>query len=607
MDGPYRGYFAYTPDALINYVFGMQDVSRQTLSLEVTQDPFNWLSGRLVVGGDFTRTQSTLLRKPLPPGEVGHPVPQGGKSGTNVGQDVITVDYALTVTAGPTADVSLSSSAGFQYYSFAEHVFNASGSDFAVSTLETVDAGSQRDASESFEENKTVGLFAQQQVAWRDRVFLTGAIRFDDNSAFGQNFEWVSYPKVNASWVASEGEHLDWLNQLRLRAAWGKAGQQPSTFAAVRTYGPVVGPGATSTLSRQNIGNPDLEPEVGVEWEAGADGGFLAGRLDLEVTYYNQTRDQAIINVPVRPSLGFSGSQFRNLGRIRNEGVEIGVNGSVYQGRNVRVDVGASAWYNDNEIESLGGLGPQPLDDNNAGTGWGRQRYAEGFPLGAIFLKKVVSADVEGSGPDAHAVNVMCEGGDILPGTGVLSHGGGPPVPCDQAPEIYRGTPVPSTTASVNATLTLFGNLELYGQADYQGGATVIDGQIALPHLFALNSRAILERTDPILLGLESLGSEGMNQAGLIDASFVRLRRVAATYRLPPELAAMFSADQASLTLSARNVAWLWQKETEKFGHRVVDHEQRKIHTSAETALQAFRQEGWPTQRQISLTARLTF
>lgn len=607
LDGAFRGYFAYTPDGLINHVFGIQDVNRQTISLTVTQNPFSWLSGRFVVGTDMTREQSTLLRTPLQPGQVGHTVPQGGKSGTNTAQDVFTLDYALTATATPFEDIGLSTSAGFQYYTFREHSFNASGSQFAVSTLETVNAGSIRSSSESYSENKTAGVFFQQTASWRDRLFLTGALRFDDNSAFGQNFELVSYPKVSASWVASEGEHFDWLSQLRFRSAWGKAGQQPSTFAAVRTYSPVIGPGGTATISRQNIGNPDLEPEIGAEWEAGFDGGLFHDRLSVKITYYNQVRDKAIISVPVKPSLGFGGSQFRNLGRIRNTGLEVGLDGLAYESDNVDINLGLSFWKNSNKVESLGGLPPQPLDDNNAGTGWGRQRYAEGFPLGAIFLKRVVSADIVGVGEDARAVNVMCEGGAVIPGTDVLSRGGGAPVPCADAPEIYQGTPVPSTTSSGNLTMTLFDRLELYGQVDYQGGSTVIDGQIGLPHLFAHNSRAILERTDPILLGYESLGVDGMNQAGLIDASFARLRRVAATYHLPESLSQRIGADRASVTFAARNVAWLWQKQTEVFGHRVVDHEQRKVHTGAETALQAFRQEGWPTLRELSLSMRVTF
>jgi TonB-linked SusC/RagA family outer membrane protein len=607
LDGAFRGYFAYTPDGLINHVFGIQDVNRQTINLTITQKPFSWLSGRFVVGTDLTREQSTLLRTPLAPGQVGHTVPQGGKSGTNTSQDVFTLDYALTATAEPFADIALSTSAGFQYYTFTDHSFNASGSQFAVSTLETVNAGAVRSSSESYSENKTAGVFVQQSVSWDDRLFLTGAIRFDDNSAFGQNFELVSYPKVSVSWVASEGQHFDWLSQLRLRSAWGKAGQQPSTFAAVRTYSPVIGPGGTATISRQNIGNPDLEPEIGAEWETGFDASFREDRYSVKLTYYNQARDKAIISVPVKPSLGFGGTQFRNLGRIRNTGLELGLEGKVYESTDVAVDFGLSFWKNSNKVESLGGLPPQPLDDNNAGTGWGRQRYAEGFPLGAIFLKRVVSADIVGTGEDAVAVNVMCEGGAVIPGTDVLSRGGGAPVPCDQAPEIYMGTPVPSTTSSGNVTLTLFNRLELYGQVDYQGGSTVIDGQIGLPHLFAHNSRAILERTDPILLGYESLGVDGMNQAGIIDASFARLRRAAATYHLPESLSQRVGAERASITLAARNVAWLWQKETEVFGHRVVDHEQRKVHAGAETALQAFRQEGWPTLRELSLAVRFSF
>jgi outer membrane cobalamin receptor len=78
-------------------------------------------------------------------------------------------------------------------------------------------------------ENATVGAYVQQQFDWQQRLFLTGAVRADDNSAFGQDFDLVYYPKVSGAWVLSEEDfwNVDIVNQLRVRAAWGKAGQQP--------------------------------------------------------------------------------------------------------------------------------------------------------------------------------------------------------------------------------------------------------------------------------------------------------------------------------------------------------------------------------------------
>ena len=53
-------------------------------------------------------------------------------------------------------------------------------------------------------ENRGGGVFVQQQLGWKNRRFLTGALRADDNSAFGANYNLVTYPNVSASWVLNE-------------------------------------------------------------------------------------------------------------------------------------------------------------------------------------------------------------------------------------------------------------------------------------------------------------------------------------------------------------------------------------------------------------------
>src|SRR5690606_12686857 len=121
-------------------------------------------------------------------------------------------------------------------------------------------------------ENKTLGVYVQEQISWKNRLFLTGAVRGDDNSAFGANFDFVVYPKISAAWVISVEpffSNSSLISTLKLRAAWGKAGQQPNVFSAVQTYGPSVGASGTPTVTPLNVGNPDLKPEVTREIEAG--------------------------------------------------------------------------------------------------------------------------------------------------------------------------------------------------------------------------------------------------------------------------------------------------------------------------------------------------
>ena len=78
-------------------------------------------------------------------------------------------------------------------------------------------------------DNKTVGVYGQQQFGCKNRVFLTGAARVDDNSAFGAQFNFVTYPKLSGTWVVSEEAFwpLAFVTPFRVRAAWGAAGKQP--------------------------------------------------------------------------------------------------------------------------------------------------------------------------------------------------------------------------------------------------------------------------------------------------------------------------------------------------------------------------------------------
>ncbi|MDX1647589.1 MAG: TonB-dependent receptor, partial [Longimicrobiales bacterium] len=610
VDGPARGYIGYLPEVLADSVDGFQTVNRTIYNMNATHRPFEWLTHRLTWGGDWTETNNTQLYRPI--NGPGHFQPQGSKSALRQTTKYITLDYSGTATYEPNESMSFATSAGVQYYEKEEDWIFAEGENFAVATLETVSAGALKDAAEGFVQNKTLGAYVQEQFSWNNRLFLTVAARGDDNSAFGRNFDFVLYPKVSGSWVVSEEgffQNQSWVEELRLRAAWGKAGQQPDVFAALRTFEPAVGPGGVSTVRPENVGNPDLEPEVGSEIEVGFDAGFLDDRLGVQFTYYDQTRDKAIIAVPVKPSLGFPGIQFQNIGEITNSGIELGVNAALARRDDWDLDLDLSVSTNSNEITSMGGLTPQILNAANPTTGWAGQYYAEGFPLGAIFLKNVVSADIVGAGAEAVAENVLCEGGDVVPNTPNLSRGGGSAVPCNEAPYIFQGSPIPTREISGGLTLTLFDNLQLFGQVDYQGGHTMVNGTAAGAHLFFRVTREIQERDDPILLGYEALGSDGINQAGLIDASFAKLRRLAATWTVPEGVAANIGADRLTLTLAAHNLWTIWQATPEVFGYPIRDPEQRDTNAvgSDPGGLHAYIQEAWPPIKRIMLTARVNF
>src|SRR6185295_18612593 len=140
-------------------------------------------------------------------------------------------DIASTAKKALPHGISTSSSLGMQYYVRRLDAFANRGLGFASPLSRTINQTTAAKVTirYDFVENKSLGVFAQEELGWNDRMFVTAAVRADDNSAFGSEFDLEYYPKVSATWVLSEESFwgLDFVSSLRLRGAWGKAGRQP--------------------------------------------------------------------------------------------------------------------------------------------------------------------------------------------------------------------------------------------------------------------------------------------------------------------------------------------------------------------------------------------
>ncbi|MDE2783701.1 MAG: SusC/RagA family TonB-linked outer membrane protein [Gemmatimonadota bacterium] len=596
LDGPSRGFFRNSHEDYHEYVSGEEEVDRFTGGFYFRHSPFEWLTHRLDVGGDFGNQRSFSLwpRTAQQPGPFRRSI--GQKDVVQDRTTLTTINYSATVPFSLSEDITLETSSGVQYYQRKHQITTASGVEFPVPGVSTVSAAAQRLADESFIENKTFGVYVQEQIGWRNRLFLTGAVRGDDNSAFGENFDFVVYPKVSAAWVASEEPFwsVPFVNTLKLRAAWGRAGQQPDVFAATRLYEPATGRGGIPTLTPSNIGNPDLQPEVGQELELGFDASLLDQKLTIDFTYYDQTRRDAIVPAAALPSMGFPGTQFVNVGEVSNKGFEVALGTQVLRSEDWGLDLGASYATTDNKVVDLGGITP-PL----IGLPWPGQRHVEGYPVASMFMKKVVNAEWDASG---NLVNMMCEGGDPI-------SGGGPPVPCAEAGTAYWGSPTPTWDVAATANLR-FRQWTLSATADGQGGYYKCNGDIAWANVFFRNTHEINlppGQQDPILAAYDQMGF--VCQAGAVDSGFAKLRDITLRWDLPSNLASYLGAVRATAQLSAHNMFVLWQATRELYGTRVIDPE---VHSNTNFRGDigdkgAYVQDLWPQLQRIDFTIRAVF
>lgn len=348
-----KNYFGNDSVPVVSQVLSYQlnsYIDRLLLGTTATWTPVSWLSSRLTLGLDRAAVENRNYR---PYGFIS--APQGILSDDRWQNRTISLDWANNVEHTFRGNVHSTFSFGTQYVNSEVSDAEAYGEGFPGPGTPTVSAASLKNAFENRQTVITGGGFVQELLGWKDRYFLTAGLRIDGNSAFGKNLGLQKYPKVSASWVASDEPWWNWRSStLKLRAAYGEAGRAPGAFDAVQTWDP-VGWGGKPAFRPLNVGNPDLGPERTKEVEFGFDLTGFNGNANLDVTYYNANTNDALLPVSLIPSQGFGGSQLRNVGKLAKSGFEVTLAGTLLDRRNLGLAGTLSLTTNHSEVVSLGG------------------------------------------------------------------------------------------------------------------------------------------------------------------------------------------------------------------------------------------------------------
>jgi len=537
--GPTRGFNTAPPEFWWNAFDTFQNLDRYIVGVQFNHRPFKWLRHRLTVGQDQDSEDNQVVSE-LQPQNIRQFLSATDRDGRKIvnrrNESVNTLDYAATATINLTKKISSNTSAGAQYFRRFSRSQYSEGRGFPAPGIATVSAAAQTFGGDDFLENVTIGSYVQELISFNDRVFLTGAVRADDNSAFGGQFDFVTYPKASATWVVSEEPfwHSKLLPTLKLRGAYGQSGLQPSAFASLRTYRATVG-SQGSAVSPLAVGNPDLGPERSDEIELGFEAGFLGGRVGVDFTYYSRKTKDMILTRSPAPSSGFTGSQFFNAGEVRNKGTELLFNASPLDGRKVKWNITFNFSTNSNKIIDL-----DPANPALVCVG-GTVRHCENGPVGAFYERKVVSATFNPT--TARAENVLCDPGPT----------GTAPVDCATAPAVFRDQPIPKWEGGFTNSLRLLDRLTLTAHFDFRGGHFLRDetnwARCAVFRVCELNVRP--ELFDPIDVAYAQLGLRGPYVS---SADFLKLREISATFELPDRWARRIGAKRASLSVAGRNL-----------------------------------------------------
>ncbi len=236
-------------------------------------------------------------------------------------------------------------------------------------------------------------FFGRINYSWKNKLFLQALARVDGSSKFGSNNKYGFFPSGAIGYVLSEEEfvkNIPAINFLKARASFGlmgNAGFPAGNYYAAYFNGANYGGSPTTYYTRP--GNPDLHWEAIQNFDAGLEFGLFKNRISGELAYYNRTTTDILLNAGVSPSTGFS-EAFRNLSdaKIVNQGVELSLNTTVIQTRDVKWTIGGNIAKNYNEVKSLGGLSADAI-----GGGTNDTRIAVGYPVGTNYLVRFYGVD----------------------------------------------------------------------------------------------------------------------------------------------------------------------------------------------------------------------
>ena len=394
LNTPLYGYRAWTP----GYSWqerAAQLVNRFLISGTANYRPKSWWQVRGTVGDDFSdRIDDNLLLN----GE-GPPITATYRNGfkSNVRTDIrnTTVDLGSTMQYNYSPNLNFKTTFGTQYQASKFSQNQANGTELPPGA-QTPNGAVTRTSSESTTLQRTIGFFVEEAASLNDRLFISAAVRTDQNSAFGTNYQRVYYPKASIAWVLSDEPffpRFGFLNEFRLRTAYGASGVQPGPNDALRFFGTSlqsIRATDASGLQLSALGNTDLKPERSTEWESGFDTKLLDSRVNFELTYYNKRTKDALINAIVAPSAGSAGSVRRNIGAVGNKGWEFQANTMLLDRTNFGWDMTVSYSINENKVISLGGTPEQ-----KGTTSW----IKEGYPINAFFENPILGwEDKNGDG-----------------------------------------------------------------------------------------------------------------------------------------------------------------------------------------------------------------
>jgi TonB-linked SusC/RagA family outer membrane protein len=587
----------------------------------------DWLNAEWRIGADVTNTGSKAYKAKNRPTagswNDGNNV-EGAQRAEDVGYVREYTDYRgeynsdlmLSFNKKIAADFTLDGVVGFNVNQREGKIFNSAVKGLAIPGFYVISNSPNTPISSTQEFTRRLyGLYAQATLGYHDYLFLTVNARNDWSSTLPDKSNKYFYPAVNAAFILSQALKMDpsVVSFAKLRASWGKTGNDAGPYLTKTTlstgeiitlpFGTLDFPfnGVPGYSVGDNIGNPDLKPEISAEYELGGEVKFFNNRIGFDVAFYNKLTTGQILAVPVSPSSGYA-TITQNFGKVRNKGIELSANIVPIETRDFNWTMNYTFAQNRNKVEEL----PAGLEQIVLNTAYDAKFVArKGDPLGVFY------APIAATTPDGKV---------IVDATGL---------PKAAAADGYYGTSQRDFTMGLVNTFR-YKDFTLGFSIDYRKGGVFYSGTADLTYFVGnayqttMNDRrAFIVPNSVVNVGTETkpeyventtpltddnydaywyhTTNKGFSyQQRIIDKTFLKLRDITLSYSLPTAAARKIAASNLQLTVFARNL-FIWTPSDNIF----IDPEVSNYGNDLTSELGEFR--SMPTTKSYGVSLRVSF
>lgn len=442
---------------------------------------------------------------------------------------------------------NLEAVAGMAFQRSDQDYTRVDGQEFPLDDLRKLESAANITLGLSELENFSfLSYFSRINYKLDDKYLMTLSGRYDASSRFGENQRYGFFPAASIGWLVSEESFLqgnNTLSLLKVRGSYGSTGNaEIGNYAHYGLYGSAsynLQPGLQPT----QIANPNLTWERTNQFNVGIEFGLFDDKITGEIDYYDKITNALLLLVPIPSTSGFT-TQFQNIGRMQNSGVELVLNSSNYVSANLSWRTSFNFAKNVNRVRALG-PGQTAIPPSNS-------RFLNGVfigeSIGAFYGQKYAGVDPTNGDALYYLDETLTETTNDF----------------DEAQRMIVGDPNPAFIAGINNIIT-YKNFDasflfqgVFGNDIYEGGGGFYSANgdwfdnSTLDQFDRWRNPGDITNVPQARLG----ACNGCNASSryVSDGSYVRLKTLSIGYNLPGSLLERMKLSSARIYFIGQNL-----------------------------------------------------